>query len=76
MILGVVPVLDLLVGRDRSNPPEDLIAALEADRYYRWITYAFLPIQYVGFVGAFWLIANGDPLAAGTSARRTGSGWR
>jgi alkane 1-monooxygenase len=65
VILGVVPALDLLVGRDRSNPPEDLIAALEEDRYYRWITYAFLPIQYLGFVGAFWLIANGDPFGQG-----------
>src|SRR5687767_5900765 len=65
VILGVIPALDLLVGLDRSNPPEDMIAALEEDRYYRWITYAFLPIQYAGFVGAFWLIANGDPFGHG-----------
>ena len=39
-----------------------MIEALEQDRYYRWITYLFLPIQYVGFVGALWLIARGDPL--------------
>ena len=39
-------------GLDRSNPPDDVIEALEQDRYYRWITYLFLPIQYVGFVGA------------------------
>jgi alkane 1-monooxygenase len=65
VILGIVPALDLLVGLDRSNPPEDMIEALEQDRYYRWITYAFLPIQYLGFVGAFWLIANGDPFGHG-----------
>jgi alkane 1-monooxygenase len=65
VILGVVPALDLVVGLDRSNPPEDMIEALEEDRYYRWITYAFLPIQYLGFVGAFWLIANGDPFGHG-----------
>jgi alkane 1-monooxygenase len=53
-----------------------VIAALEADRYYRWITYAFLPIQYAGFVGAFWLIANGDPSATGPDHARTGSAWR
>src|SRR6478672_6392892 len=39
-----------------------VIVALERDRYYRWITYLFLPIQYLGFIGAVWLIANGDPL--------------
>ena len=37
-----------------------MIAALEADRYYRWITFLFLPLQYAGLVAAFWVIANGD----------------
>ncbi len=61
VILVIVPAIDLFAGLDRSNPPDDVIEALENDRYYRWITYLFLPIQYVGFVGAFWLIVNGDP---------------
>ncbi|MGY2701271.1 fatty acid desaturase [Nocardioides sp. HB32] len=60
VILGVVPAIDLVAGLDRSNPPDDVIEALERDRYYRWITYLFLPIQYAGFVGAMWLIAGDD----------------
>ena len=60
VILGVVPAIDLVAGLDRSNPPEDVIEALEQDRYYRWITYLFLPIQYAGFVGACWWITHGD----------------
>lgn len=60
VILVVVPAIDLIAGLDRSNPPDDVIEALENDRFYRWITYLFLPIQYAGFVGAFWLIAEGD----------------
>ncbi|MET0998785.1 MAG: fatty acid desaturase, partial [Marmoricola sp.] len=56
VILGVVPAIDLIAGLDRSNPPDDVIERLENDKYYRWITYLFLPIQYVGFVGAFvWM---------------------
>ena len=62
VILVIVPAIDLMTGLDRSNPPDDVIEALENDKYYRWVTYLFLPIQYVGFVGAFWLIVNGDPL--------------
>ncbi len=58
-ILGVVPLIDVLTGLDRANPPEDVIEALERDRYYRWITYLFLPLQYAGFVTAFWFIAHG-----------------
>jgi alkane 1-monooxygenase len=60
VILGIVPAIDLVAGLDRSNPPEDVIEALEKDRYYRWITYLFLPIQYVGFVGAFWVMTHYD----------------
>jgi alkane 1-monooxygenase len=67
MIFGVVPVIDLVVGLDRSNPPDDVIEALERDRYYRWITYAYLPIQYAAFVLAMWYIARADGLS--TSGR-------
>ncbi len=64
IILVVVPTIDLIAGLDRSNPPDDVIEQLEHDRYYRWITYAFLPIQYVGFLGAFVWIARPDLLGA------------
>ena len=60
VILAVVPAIDLLTGLDRSNPPDDVIEQLENDKYYRWITYWFLPIQYAGFVAAFWLLTHGD----------------
>jgi alkane 1-monooxygenase len=60
VILVVVPAIDLVAGLDRTNPPDDVLEALENDRYYRWITYLFLPIQYAGFVAAFWLIGTGD----------------
>ncbi|MGA8257106.1 MAG: fatty acid desaturase [Nocardioides sp.] len=65
IVLGVVPVIDLVAGLDRSNPPDDAIEALEKDRYYRWITYLFLPIQYVGFVVAMYVIAEGAPFGLG-----------
>ncbi len=60
VVLGVVPLIDLVAGLDRSNPPDDMIEALEQDRYYRWVTYLFLPIQYVGFVGACYLLTHGE----------------
>jgi alkane 1-monooxygenase len=65
VVLGAVPLLDLVAGLDRSNPPDDAIEALEADRYYRWITYLFLPIQYAGFIAAMYVIANGAPFGPG-----------
>ena len=60
VVLGLVPAVDLLVGVDLSNPPAEAIAGLEADRYYRWVTYLFLPVQYSGFLLSFWYLANAE----------------
>jgi len=59
LVFGVFPVLDLLIGRDAMNPPDSVIKWLEQDRYYRWCTYLFLPIQYAGLVFACWLWSSG-----------------
>jgi alkane 1-monooxygenase len=61
LILVIVPILDLIFGLDQSNPPDDVIEALEADRYYRWITYLFLPIQYFGYLVVMAWIAGHNP---------------
>ena len=53
MIMGVaLPLVDRFAGVDRSNPPDEAIAALENDPYYRWCVYLFLPLQYAGLVAA------------------------
>jgi alkane 1-monooxygenase len=60
VFLGVVPLLDLVAGYDDTNPPDEVIEALENDRYYRWVTYVYLPVQYVGFGLAMWYLATAD----------------
>ncbi|MFY9488986.1 MAG: alkane 1-monooxygenase [Solirubrobacterales bacterium] len=60
IVFGIFPVLDTLIGTDSENPPESVLAWLEADHYYRWVIYLFLPIQYGGLVAACWLWSNGD----------------
>ncbi|HXC45145.1 MAG TPA: alkane 1-monooxygenase, partial [Solirubrobacteraceae bacterium] len=59
LIFGVFPLLDLAVGLDASNPPDSVIKWLEQDRYYRWCTYAFLPLQYAGLIFACWMWSRG-----------------
>ena len=44
---------------DARNPPDSVIKWLEQDRYYRWCTYAFIPIQYAGLLLACWLWSSG-----------------
>ncbi|MGY0501232.1 alkane 1-monooxygenase [Nocardia sp. FBN12] len=47
IVLIAIPVLDWIVGEDGNNPRDEDYAALSADRYYRWCTYLFLPIQMI-----------------------------
>src|SRR3954449_6706165 len=55
----IMPFLDQVIGKDSSNPPDSVVKWLEQDRYYRWCTYLFLPLQYAGRVGGCWLLADG-----------------
>lgn len=55
----VIPLLDAILGEDRANPPEEAVAALEADRFYRWLTYLYLPLQYLSFFVGAWLFVDG-----------------
>jgi len=59
LVFGLFPLLDLAIGMDARNPPDGVIKWLEADRYYRWCTYLYLPIQYAGLVFACWLWSRG-----------------
>ncbi len=57
-IFVLIPAVDLLAGIDPNNPPDEAIDALENDRYYRWVTYAFIPLQYVCIVWTAWMISR------------------
>jgi len=60
LVFGIFSLLDAIVGMDAENPPDSIIKWLEQDRYYRWCTYLFIPVQYAGLVFACWLWAHGD----------------
>lgn len=60
LVFVVFSLLDVAVGMDAENPPDSVIKWLEQDRYYRWCTYVFIPVQYAGLVLACWLWSSGD----------------
>lgn len=63
LVYVLLPLLDWLVGEDRSNPPEACVSALEADRYYRYVTWAIVPLLWAWFVfGAWYATSAGLPL--------------
>jgi alkane 1-monooxygenase len=59
----VIPILDRFFGDDPSNPPEEIVAWLDKDKYYRFVTYAFLPLQYIALFTGFWLMTRHGGLA-------------
>ena len=57
--LRLVPLLDTLTGDDAANPPDSTLPSLEANRWYRWCTYAYLPLQYLALTWACWEWTHG-----------------
>lgn len=64
----VAPALDWLLGEDMSNPPESAVPALDADPYYRWITFLLVPILWTAFVFSAWFVVHYDLPAHGMLA--------
>lgn len=54
----VVPVIDHLLPTDSSNPPEEVVPQLEADSYYRILTYLTVPIHYFTLIYAAYTVGT------------------
>ena len=61
----IVPLFDRILGEDQSNPPESAVPALDADLYYRWVTYLLAPVLWAAFIFSAWFVSRFDlPLHA------------
>ncbi|MGW5572104.1 alkane 1-monooxygenase [Nocardia thailandica] len=60
LIYVALPILDRFFGPDGANPPEEVMEQLEQDRYYRYCTYAYIPLQLVSLVFAAYLWTASD----------------
>jgi alkane 1-monooxygenase len=59
LVYVLLPILDLRFGPDGQNPPDEMMERLENDRYYRHITYVYVPFQYLSVVlGAYLFTAT------------------
>ena len=50
----VAPFQDWLLGEDENNPPEEVVVQLDRDRYYRFLTYAVVPLHFIALFAAAW----------------------
>lgn len=57
-VFGLIPLVDWVFGTDRSNAPDWAVAQLENDRYYRWCTYLYFPLEYASLILGAWLFTT------------------
>jgi alkane 1-monooxygenase len=51
---GCIPLIDTLLGEDDSNPPDEALEKLEDDNYYRYLTWALIPVPHLSFAFNAW----------------------
>jgi alkane 1-monooxygenase len=56
----IIPLLDMMMGEDRSNPPEQVVPQLEQDQYYRHVTYALIPMLWASWSFGIWFVCSQD----------------
>jgi alkane 1-monooxygenase len=71
---GLVPLLDVWFGEDTSNPPASAVPALQADRYYRVLTWLTVPLHVAALIAAcaYFVLADLSVFAALVLAITTG----
>ncbi len=55
----IIPLVDYLAGEDGDNPADSDLEQMQDDRFYRWCTYLFLPVQFIALLVACWMWAFG-----------------
>jgi alkane 1-monooxygenase len=60
LLYVLLPALDLRYGPDGQNPPDEVMQRLEDDKYYRYCTYIYIPLQYASVVFGAYLFTASD----------------
>jgi alkane 1-monooxygenase len=50
----IAPVIDMMLGEDENNPPEEIVMQLDRDPYYRRLTFIVVPLHFVTLLGTAW----------------------
>jgi alkane 1-monooxygenase len=54
----VIPLIDVLMGEDRHNPPEEIVPLMARDNYYRFLLYVAIALLYLDFLVVAWFIGT------------------
>ncbi|MBC7982896.1 MAG: alkane 1-monooxygenase [Candidatus Obscuribacterales bacterium] len=53
-----IPIIDALMGGDRHNPPEEVVALMARDNYYRVLLYIAIALLFAGFFFVAWFVGT------------------
>jgi alkane 1-monooxygenase len=54
----LVPIIDVLMGEDTHNPPEEIVPLMSRDNYYRFLLYVAIALLYIDFLVVAWFIGT------------------
>jgi len=63
VVFIIVPIFDVLIGKDPVNPEEDQVPLLNEQGFYRWLTLACLPLYFVCVFSSVYLLLNWPELS-------------
>ena len=59
-VFGIVPLIDLLLGIDKSNPDENIVPELAGRFYYKFVLYLWAFIEFAFLIFAFYAVTVGN----------------
>ena len=71
---GALPLLDMIVGVDRTNPPEAVVEQMAEDNYYRVLLHLAVVAYWVAFLAAAWFVGTQDAPLWGKVAMMVSAG--
>ena len=63
VVYVVVPIFDLLLGKDPVNPEEDQVPGMNQEAFYRWLTLSCLPLYFICIFSSGYLLLNWPELS-------------
>ncbi len=63
VVYGLVPLVDLLLGKDPVNPSEEDVPNLSNEKFYRYLTLSCLPLYFICLFSSGYLLLNWPELS-------------
>ncbi|MEL6751512.1 MAG: alkane 1-monooxygenase [Pseudomonadota bacterium] len=53
-----VPLIDMVLGEDTSNPPSEVVEQMAEDQYYRILLHVSVPLFWLALIASVWFVGT------------------